>query len=66
MNARSILDDTLRKNVAHLNTDQIRDLLAHLERDVFQLKVFLKLYDKLKSPARHQKKTSRALLCRLN
>ena len=66
MNARSILDDELRKKVAHLDVGQIRVLTAQLEQSAFQLKVFLKLFDKQKSPARHWKNTDRALRLQRN
>jgi hypothetical protein len=43
MNARSVLDDDLRKKVAHLDVEQIKNLTAKLEQQVWQLKTFLKV-----------------------
>ena len=54
MNARFILDDDLRKKVAHLNVKQIRDFTALMDRDILQLKIFLKLFDRLKPARKHR------------
>ena len=43
MNARNILNPELRQSVNGLSLDEIRELHLKLERDVSELRVFLKL-----------------------
>jgi hypothetical protein len=45
MNARSILSEGLRKKIADLSVSEIRELNARLERDSFELRIFLKVFD---------------------
>jgi len=54
MNARFVLDDYVRKRVAHLRVDQIRVLTARLESQTLQLRIFLKLFDRLKPARKHR------------
>jgi hypothetical protein len=60
MNARKILNPELRNKIAHLTLKEIRELLPELERDVFQLQIFLKLAsDKKLASRRSPPKTPR-------
>jgi hypothetical protein len=58
MNARAILDDELRKAVAHMSLQEIREFHAQLERDALQLRIFLKL-SAGKKPASPSRRFSR-------